>query len=157
MSKVDLERILLDALEDERKAEATYAAIIEKFGPVRPFINIISAERRHAAAIERQMQRLGFPIPSNEWEGKGEAPSSLARACELAVQAEIDNVALYDDLLPQIDDPAVRQVFQNLQDASRNNHLPAFERCLAREKGGAGAGMGGRGRGGHGRGGRCRD
>lgn len=134
MSDVDLERILLDALEDERKAEATYAAIIEKFGPVRPFINIISAEHRHAAAIERQLLRLGFQIPANEWEGRGKAPHSLAMACELAVQAELDNIALYDILLPKIDDPAVRQVLQNLQDASRDNHLPAFRRCLERER-----------------------
>lgn len=151
MSAVDLETILLDALADERKAEATYAAVIEKFGPVRPFSNIISAEQRHSRAIERQLARLGFEIPENTWEGKGEAPSSLAAACEFAVKAEIDNIALYDRLIPRIDDAAVQQVFENLQDASRNNHLPAFRRCLARESESGGRGAGGRGRGGRGK------
>ena len=80
------------------------------------------------------MSRLGFAIPEDQWQGKGEAPSSLAAACEMAVDAEIENIALYDRLIPRIDDAVVRQVFQNLQDASRNNHLPAFRRCLAREK-----------------------
>ncbi|WP_257556844.1 hypothetical protein [Sphingobium sp. CFD-2] len=42
MATSKLANILLDALEDERKAEATYAAVIEKFGPVRPFSNIIA-------------------------------------------------------------------------------------------------------------------
>ena len=41
MSAPDLRTVLLDALEDERKAEATYEAVIVKFGPVRPFINIV--------------------------------------------------------------------------------------------------------------------
>lgn len=152
MSKADLEEILRDALEDERKAEATYAAVIEKFGEVRPFINIIDAERRHSAAIERQMTRLGFAIPANHWEGKGEAPATLVEACSMAVEAEIENIALYDRLLPAIADDVVRQVLQNLQDASRDNHLPAFRRCLEREDGGGGRGVGKTGQGGHGRG-----
>lgn len=153
----DLTTILLDALEDERKAEATYAAVIEKFGEIRPFINIIDAERRHSAAIERQMQRLGLGIPANQWEGKAKAPASLAAACELAIEAEIENIALYDRLIPGIDDQIVRQVLQNLQDASRNNHLPAFRRCLAREKGEPGDYLAERGRGGRGHKRGCRD
>lgn len=152
MSKADLEEILRDALEDERKAEATYAAVIEKFGEVRPFINIIDAERRHSAAIERQMTRLGFAIPANHWEGKGEAPTTLVEACSMAVEAEIENIALYDRLLPAIADDVVRQVLQNLQDASRDNHLPAFRRCLEREDSGGGRVVGKTGQGGHGRG-----
>ena len=152
MSKADLEEILRDALEDERKAEATYAAVIEKFGEVRPFIIIIDAERRHSAAIERQMTRLGFAIPANHWEGKGEAPATLVEACSMAVEAEIENIALYDRLLPAIADDVVRQVLQNLQDASRDNHLPAFRRCLEREDSGGGRGVGKTGQGGHGRG-----
>ena len=103
MSEVDLEKILLDALDDERKAEATYTAVIDKFGPVRPFINIISAESRHSRAIEKQLFRLGFGIPEDQWQGNGEAPSTLAAACKLAVKAEIDNIALYDRLIPQIE------------------------------------------------------
>lgn len=147
-----LQRVLLDALEDERKAEATYAAVIAKFGPVRPFINIIDAEKRHARAIERQLTRLGHPIPEDRWKGTVEPPQSVAEACEQAVAAEVENIALYDRLLPGIEDQAVRQVLTRLQAASRDNHLPAFRRCLARE-GGERGGCGPRGRG-RGRGGR---
>ena len=154
MGDINLEAVLLEALDDERKAEATYAAVIKKFGEVRPFINIIAAERRHSSAIERQMVRLGFPIPTNLWEGKGVAPATLAEACRMAIDAEIENIALYDRLLPTIPDEVVLQVLQNLQDASRDNHLPAFRRCLEREESGDGSGFGRAGRGGpgHGRG-----
>ncbi|NLR72064.1 DUF2202 domain-containing protein [Novosphingobium sp. ERN07] len=148
MTNGDLRRILDEALEDERKAEATYAAVLAKFGEVRPFSNIIDAERRHSSAIERQMARLGFPIPPNNWEGRAPIPASLAEACRDAVQAEVENIALYDRLLPTIADGTVRQVLENLQAASRDNHLPAFRRCLAHEdgKGGGGFRRSGRGR-----------
>jgi len=145
----DIKTILLDALEDEYKAEATYAAILERFGDVRPFSNIVDAERRHSNAIARQLQRLGHAVPANQWMGKIEAPATLTGACSEAIKAETDNIALYDRLLPGIPDPEVRQVLENLQRASRENHLPAFRRCLERSQGqGQGRGPGrGRGRG----------
>ena len=59
MASIELAKILLDALDDERKAEASYAVVIDKFGPVRPFSNIIEAEQRHASALERQLRPWG--------------------------------------------------------------------------------------------------
>lgn len=131
-------KILLDALDDERKAEAIYAAVIGKFGPVRPFSNIIEAEQRHAAALTRQLERLGVKVPPNSWAGKVAAPTSIAEACEHAIEGEIENIALYDRLIPMIADPAARQVMENLQAASRDRHLPAFKRCLDQERGRSG-------------------
>lgn len=154
---VNLATILSDALEDERKAEATYDAVIAKFGPVRPFVNIVEAEQRHSAAIERQMQRLGLGIPENNWRSRLiQPPASLSDACAQAIEAEVENIALYDRLIPQVGDSAVKQVLQNLQDASRNNHLPAFRRCMARARGEHSDHVSGRGQGGRRRrGGRC--
>jgi rubrerythrin len=153
MNEITLEQILVDALADERKAEATYAAVVEKFGPVRPFTNIISAEQRHSGAIERQMERLGIPVPANSRDSVIAPPTSLAAACEQAIEAEIENISLYDRLIPMIRDEAVAGVFRNLQAASRDNHLPAFRRCHDRElRGGRGPSGEGGGRGGRGRG-----
>lgn len=135
MASETLSKTLLDALDDERKAQAAYAAVIAKFGSVQPFSNIIGAEQRHAAALERQLARLGIAVPPNPWTGKVAAPASLAQACETAIQGEIENIALYDRLIPMIEDPAAREVMENLQAASRDRHLPAFRRCLERERG----------------------
>lgn len=135
MASIELAKILLDALDDERKAEASYAAVIDKFGPVRPFSNIIEAEQRHASALERQLRRLGLTVPPNPWAGNVTAPATLEEACKSAVEGEIENIALYDRLIPTIDDPATRQVMENLQAASRERHLPAFRRCLDRQRG----------------------
>jgi rubrerythrin len=139
---------LADALDDEYRAEATYQAVIEKFGEVRPFINIIRAEQRHADMVKRQYARFGMEIPINPYLGKIDAPDSLLEACETGVEAEIENTALYDKLLPTISDPQVRQTLIRLQAASRDNHLPAFQRCV--DRGGTpGRGPGGgRGQGG---------
>ncbi|WP_294541729.1 DUF2202 domain-containing protein [uncultured Rhodoblastus sp.] len=148
---MDLHTILIEALDDERKTEATYAAIIERFGQVRPFTNIVDAEARHSRAIERQMERLGIAVPENGRVGKGAAPATLAAACEGAIVGELENIALYDRLLPQISDVTARSVLANLRDASRDNHLPAFRRCLARESGTTDGGSAARGpRGGRG-------
>jgi len=123
---------LTEALEDEYKARATYSKVIEVFGPIRPFINIVEAEDRHASALLRQFERFGLQPPKDEWAGCIEPPSSIATACEAAIADEIENAVMYDRLLEVVDDPSVRDVLLNLQDASQNRHLPAFQRCLER-------------------------
>lgn len=125
---------LNEALQDEFKARAIYNKVIETFGPIRPFINIVEAEGRHASALLRQFKRLGLKPPKDEWAGRVEAPASIAIACEEAVAAEIENAEMYDRLLAVVDDPTVRDVLLNLQDASQSRHLPAFRRCLERHK-----------------------
>lgn len=131
-----LEATLAYALDDERRAEATYQAVIDRHGPVRPFVNIIEAERRHAARVIELMRARGFAVPANRWAGKGVSPDTVAEACREGIEAERENIALYDRLLPTVADPEARQVLAALQAASRDNHLPAFERC------GGGAGRG---------------
>jgi len=130
------------ALEDEYKAQATYAAVIEKFGDVRPFSNIIQAERRHSDRVKVEMDRLGIAYAKeNPLLGEVDAPASLLAACKEGVAAEQENIALYDKILPTIVDAQVLETLTALQRASRERHLPAFERCV--ERGGAmGGGMG---------------
>ncbi len=127
-----MRHILKQALEDEYKAEATYEAVIRRFGPVRPFVNIVEAERRHQRALLQLFRRKGWTAPANRWTGNVAPPANLKQACEAAVKAEDDNIALYDRLLPSISDEEIRAVFTNLQAASRERHLPAFKRCALR-------------------------
>lgn len=137
---------VLRALDDEYHAEAVYAVILAAFGDVRPFSNIIEAERRHQAALFGLMTTYGIPVPANDYLlGKtpiAPLPATVQAACEIGVAAEIENARLYDeDLLPAVADHAdITQVFTRLRDASINNHLPAFQRCAAR-RGGQGMGQ----------------
>ncbi len=126
---------LTAALMDEYHAEAVYAAVIDKFGAVRPFSNIIRAEQMHASWVIDLMKAYGMTVPANTQLGSAEVaaavPASIGEACSVGVAAEIANAGLYDDqLLPVVagyDD--ITEVLTRLRDASQNMHLAAFEKC----------------------------
>ena len=125
------ERLTL-ALLDEYKSCATYAQVLEKFGPVRPFVNIHEAETRHIEALKRLFEAYRIEIPVDHWPGHVTAPENLIEACRQAIEAEQDNMTMYDRILAETTESDVRRVLQHLQAASRDRHLPAFERCLQR-------------------------
>lgn len=119
------------ALADEHKAYAAYDAIIAKYGNQRPFIMIRRSEEQHISMLKALFEKYGVTIPENQSLGKVAAPESLQASCQLGVDAEIANAALYrDQLLPAVKDYAdITAVFTNLMDASQERHLPAFDRC----------------------------
>jgi hypothetical protein len=134
--------VLAEAINDEYRARAMYRLVIRKFGEIRPFINIVEAESRHIQALLPLFQKYGIPVPEDDWESRVEVPVSVPEACEAGVQAEIDNATMYEKLLnatSQYQD--VQIVLRQLQRASKENHLPAFQRCVAR----GGRAEGGRG------------
>lgn len=144
----DQQAAVLTALEDERHAEAVYAAVLAKFGDIRPFSGIIRAERVHQARLIDLLGAAGVAVPANPYADGSRSvatPATVADACRAAVAAEVANAALYDeDLLPRVKDSAeVTAVFKALATASVKNHLPAFERCAS----GRAAGLDGRGQG----------
>ncbi len=124
--------MVLEALIDEYKARASYRLVLNTFGEIRPFSNIVKAEETHARALELLCRHFGIPLPKDDWEGKLEPPSSVLEACRAGIQGEHDNIAMYDRFLRQTKVPEVLTLFQRLQAASRQHHLPAFERCAAR-------------------------
>lgn len=87
------------SLDDERKAVATYEAVLAKLGPVAPFNNIIEAERRHIEALLPLYEARDLDIPADPWIGNGTAADTLAENCAIGVAGEIDNIAMYDALL----------------------------------------------------------
>ncbi len=121
---------MAEAIQDEYRAETIYIRVVNDFGEVRPFSNILLAEVRHSEAIARLYQARGLSVPVNPWT-LDEVPgfSSVAEACGAGVDAEIDNAEIYEKYF-DLELPAdVRQVFESNEAASLYNHLPAFERC----------------------------
>lgn len=144
-------RALNEALDDEYRAWAIYDQVIADFGMVAPFSNIRDAEARHIEALHTLYTFYGLPIPANPWPGKVPRYASLQAACEAGTAAEVANGALYARLLAATPRPDILTVFHNLQDASQQRHLPAFQRCAQGGGGGGGGGLGGgRQRGGRG-------
>lgn len=132
---------LHEALDDEYQAWSIYDQVITDFGEVRPFINIRDAEARHIETLRTLYTRYGLSMPENNWPGKVERYSSVQVACEAAVAAEIANGDLYERLFKDELRADIVTVLRNLQEASLERHLPAFQRC-AQGGGGQGAGRG---------------
>lgn len=117
------------AVLEEYGALNTYRAVIEQFGAIQPFSAIARSEQQHVNALLRQASKYGVAAPANpgladvpEWE-------SIADACQTGVTAEIADAALYDELFQVTDNADLLRVYTNLQAASLNRHLPAFEAC----------------------------
>lgn len=126
---------LFAALVDERRAQATYLAILRRFGPIAPFDHIVMAEARHASAVERVLHAHGESAPVDGFLADPlPPPATLTEAFAQAIAAEIENIQLYDAvLLPAVTGHAdIEQLFHFLRDASRDRHLPAFRHHAAR-------------------------
>jgi hypothetical protein len=96
-----------------------------------PFALIEKAEARHVEALQMLFTRRQMAPPASVWAPGGFAPfASVPLACAAGVVAEREDAAFYTPYLSRTDLPQdVRNVFANLQAASLENHLPAFERC----------------------------
>lgn len=126
---LSLSDMLTYAISDEYVAHAEYALIMEEFGNVRPFANIIKAEQTHIDALLPLFAELGIAAPANDGAAHTLAASSLTEAFQAGVNAEVTNIAMYDLFLEQPLPAKVRAVFESLLRASEN-HLRAFQNRL---------------------------
>lgn len=121
---------LLEALANGRKAEATYSAVLAKFGPVEPFLSIVDAERCDREALLELFRAHGLKIPPDPHQAAPPlTPATLPEACAVGVKIEEASIAMFDRLLSLVREHDVRTVFRQLQEASRSHHLPAFRAC----------------------------
>ena len=121
---------LAEAIQEEYTAMNTYQAVINTLGDVQPFVRIARSEQQHVNALIRVAQRFGVDVPENAGEVAEIEWSTLTEACQMGVIFEQVDAALYDELLLNITNPMLIRVYTNLQRASLNNHLPAFEACI---------------------------
>ncbi|SDZ86318.1 hypothetical protein SAMN05421743_101456 [Thalassobacillus cyri] len=131
-TSLNLPQMLTYAIQDEYLAQARYRDVLNNFGYVRQFANIQQAELRHIQALLPLFQRYQVPVPADISETFVSTPASVKQAFAGAVQAEIDNISMYNKFLSYMLPKDVRMVFTNLRNASMN-HLAAFERGLARD------------------------
>ena len=126
--------VLFEAIHDEYKARAMYRQVIRTFGEIRPFINIVDAESRHIEALLPLFDKYHVVVPEDDWDSRIQTPQSILEACQAGVEAEIGNAEMYERLLKLTGDhPDIQHVLKQLQRASTENHLPAFQRCVERE------------------------
>ena len=119
--------MLTYAIEDEYLAHGEYQYILDTLGSLRPFSNIIKAEETHISLLQPLFEQYTVPVPADKTGRYLILPSSIIEALQTGVQAEIDNIAMYDKFLEQDLPDDVRQIFIDLRDASVN-HLDAFQK-----------------------------
>ncbi|WP_304224313.1 DUF2202 domain-containing protein [Gracilinema caldarium] len=131
-----IQDMLTYAIQDEYLARGEYVAIMAKFGTIRPFSNIMEAEKTHISWLEQAFKTYKIAIPKDESASFIVVPKTVTEAYEAGVQAEIDNIDMYDRFLaqPVIQDSKyadLKTLFTNLRNASEN-HLRAFKNQLGR-------------------------
>jgi hypothetical protein len=123
------EDALRQAIDEEYLALTTYQAVIKEFGDVSPFSNIVLSEEQHVAALSQLFVKYGMEIPKDDGDQFAYEWASFSDACKTGVAVEIDDIDLYDELLPTVQNKRdLTRVFTNVQAASYN-HLAAFQAC----------------------------
>ena len=135
-SNPSLQSMLTYAIQDEYSARAEYEAIMAKFGSMKPFSNIIQSEQSHIAWLKDAYAARKLFVPSDEASKHTVIPVTLKSAFEIGVQAEIANIAMYDQFLAtevvkKPENATLKTLFTHLRDASKN-HLRAFQRGLSK-------------------------
>lgn len=123
------QKALQDAILEEYGALNLYQAVITQFGNIAPFSQIVRSEEQHVNALITQAQKYGVTVPANPGLATVPTFTTLADACKAGASAEIADARLYDTLKPSVTHTDILGVFDRLQKASLNSHLPAFQSC----------------------------
>lgn len=130
---LSVQDMLTYAQQDEYLAIMEYDEILKVYGTQRVFSNIRRAEETHINLLTPILERYAVPAITSDALPSPIIPESLKSAYEIGVQAEIENIDMYERFL-KADLPAdVESAFLRLMKASEN-HLKAFERNLSRVK-----------------------
>jgi len=122
-----LDQMITMALTDEYLAHKEYEIILDAYGNINPFANIINAEVTHIEELLPLFEAYDVSVPVDNAASLVALPSTLQEAYEIGVQAEVNNIGMYESFLKQDLPQDVRDVFEALMAASEN-HLQAFSR-----------------------------
>lgn len=125
--ELTIEEMLNYAIQDEYLARQEYESIMQEYGEQKPFSNIIRAEETHIELLKEIYEEYGYEIPVDNAINYVVIPESLEMAFEIGVQAEIDNIAMYEKFLENELPDDIEAIFIELRDGSKK-HLAAFER-----------------------------
>lgn len=121
------------AVEDEYLARGEYLAIIDKFGSQRPYSNIVKSEETHLAYLKEIYLVYELDFPNDTSKDHLIIPTTLLEAAETGVQAEVDNIAMYENFLSHDLPENISKVFTALKNGS-DSHLLAFKKQVDKLK-----------------------
>ena len=121
------------ALQDEYAARHEYELVITTFGEEQPFSSIIESEVSHIESLLPLFDAYGFVLPQDESDARVVTPESFTTALETCVQAEVNNIAMYDRFLQEDLEEDVKSTFEMLKAASES-HFESFLGSLQRQE-----------------------
>ena len=121
------------ALQDEYAARHEYELVITQFGDEQPFSSIIESEVSHIESLLPLFDSYGFVVPQDESDVRVVIPDTFEQALETCVQAEVNNITMYDRFLQEDLGDDVRSTFEMLKAASES-HLESFMGALQRQE-----------------------
>jgi rubrerythrin len=126
-SSLSLQEMLTYAIQDEYLAKAEYEEVIEIFGAIRPFSNIIRAEVRHINMLKPLFNKYNFNIPVDTAKQYVVFPNTIEDALEIGVQAEIENIDMYNTFLKK----NIPNDVKNISITSSYSALAKYSSCIA--------------------------
>ncbi|MEM5775395.1 MAG: DUF2202 domain-containing protein [Anaerolineaceae bacterium] len=120
---------LQTAILEEYGALNLYQSVMEQLGDVYPFNQIALAEQQHVNALVLQAEKYNITIPQNPGLEVRTVFTTLQEACQMGVKVETADVELYNELIAVTAHTDLLRVYSNLQTASLENHLTAFQIC----------------------------
>lgn len=126
-----LDQMITMAIQDEYFARQEYEIILDEYGNINPFANVISAEATHIEELLPLFETYDVAVPQDNAKDLVALPATLQVAYETGVQAEINNIGMYERFLEEDLPQDVRDVFEALMAASEK-HLQAFSRSASK-------------------------
>lgn len=124
-----LEKMLAYSIQDEYLARQEYDIAIKAFGEEKPFTSIINSEVTHINWLRELFEKYDLPVPEDRSSEFLHTPENFRAALDGGVQAEIENIEMYDTFLSRDIPDEVKSVFTKLRDASKG-HLFVLKRRL---------------------------
>jgi hypothetical protein len=121
--KGDLPGELEGVLNCEHFAEASYALL-----EVKPFTNVLDAEKKHVTALERLYNKRGINHTAQEICGD---ITNMPKTCAAALALEEEIASRYLALLATALPRDVENVLTHLKEAT-DDHVVAFGNCVQR-------------------------
>ena len=130
-TNLSISDMLMYAVQDEYLARGEYLAIMEKFGSQKPYSNIVRSEETHLAYLEEVYTAYDLLFPDDTSKDHLIIPLDLPEAAQTGVQAEIDNIAMYEKFMSYDLPENIYNVFDALKRGS-DSHLLAFQKQVER-------------------------
>jgi hypothetical protein len=124
-----MEKMLVYAIQDEYLARSEYEYVLTTFGDQKPLNNILQAEELHIAELKILFDKYKLTMPEDTSKDHLIVAGSFEDALKIGVQAEINNIAMYESFLNQDLPEDVKAAFLYLK-AGSENHLAAFQKNL---------------------------